>query len=108
MIGRGESTSIASSIRKNASRTVPGMQSLAKWKRGRKGDLILRTTSDLEFGGAEAGKFFKSEKATKWLLEGGIKLPKMLKDMFVRLGADVGWSKTALRELRTIGFVHGG
>ncbi|RUS26582.1 hypothetical protein BC938DRAFT_470568 [Jimgerdemannia flammicorona] len=105
---RGESCSVASGIRKNINRETPSKEALTKWKCGRKADLILRTTADLEFGGGEAGRMYKSEKGTKWLLESGMKLPKMLKDMLAQLAAEVNWSKRTLRELLVVGFVHGG
>lgn len=83
-------------------------EALTKWKCGWKADLILRTTAELEFGGGEAGRIYKSEKDTKWLLESGMKLPKMLKDMLAQLAAEVNWSKRTLRELLVVGFVHDG
>ncbi|KAG9297727.1 hypothetical protein G9A89_011242 [Geosiphon pyriformis] len=104
---RGESCSVASGLRKNANRTVPGKHILKKLKIGRKGDLVLRTTANLEFGGAEAGRFYKSKCGTKWITESGLKLPKMLKDMLLQLANEVGWSVHVLRELRTFGFMQG-
>ncbi|CAG8800507.1 23108_t:CDS:10, partial [Cetraspora pellucida] len=94
----GESCNIASGLRKNVNRTIPGIDKMKRQKVGRKGDLLLRTSSDLEFGG-EAGKIYKTDKGTKWLVESRLKLPKLLKDMFVQLAS-------VLRNLKTVGFVH--
>ncbi|CAG8721657.1 2046_t:CDS:2, partial [Dentiscutata heterogama] len=57
--------------------------------------------SDLEFGGREAGKTYKTDKGTEWLVESGLKLLKTLKDMFVQLGHEVEWSTTILCSLTT-------
>jgi hypothetical protein len=103
---RGESCSVASGLRKNAERTISGTEKMKRRMIGRKGDLILRTSADLEFGGAEAGRKYTSEKDTKWLEESGVKLPKMLKDMIVQLAKEVEWSEAVLRTLTIIGFVH--
>ncbi|CAG8753049.1 16775_t:CDS:2, partial [Gigaspora rosea] len=89
---RGESCSVASGIRKNVNRTMPGVDKMKRQKVGRKGDLVLRTSSDLEFGSGEAGKTYKTDKGTKWLVESGLKLPKLLKDMLVQLASEVEWS----------------
>ncbi|RIB09684.1 hypothetical protein C2G38_2208113 [Gigaspora rosea] len=88
----GESCSVASGIRKNVNRTMPGVDKMKRQKVGRKGDLVLRTSSDLEFGSGEAGKTYKTDKGTKWLVESGLKLPKLLKDMLVQLASEVEWS----------------
>ncbi|KAF0436850.1 hypothetical protein F8M41_004651 [Gigaspora margarita] len=103
---RGESCSVASGIRKNVNRTMPEVDKMERQKVGRKGDLVLRTSSDLEFGGREAGKTYKTDKGTKWLVESGLKLPKLLKDMLVQLASEVEWSTVVLRNLTTVGFVH--
>ncbi|RUS26066.1 hypothetical protein BC938DRAFT_471275 [Jimgerdemannia flammicorona] len=104
---RGEACSAASGHRKNADRTVSASHKLKRQKIGRKGDLILRSSTNLEFGGGEAGKTYTSEKGTKWLVESGLKLPKMLKDMLMDLAKEVEWSTTVLRTLTTVGFIHG-
>ncbi|KAG9297966.1 hypothetical protein G9A89_018794 [Geosiphon pyriformis] len=62
---------------------------------------------NVHFRGAEAGRFYKSEQGTKWMVESSLKLPKMLKDMLMQLGSEVGWSCAILRELKTVGFIHG-
>ncbi|GBC08304.1 hypothetical protein RclHR1_08000001 [Rhizophagus clarus] len=102
---RDESCSIASGIRKNTNRTTSGVNKMERQKIGRKGDFILRTSSNLEFSGAEAGRTFK-DKGTKWLVESGLKLPKLLKDMIVQLANEAEWSEQVLRNLTTVGFVH--
>src|SRR5262249_4841747 len=78
---------------------------------GRRGDAIIRKCihgRTLEFGGAEAGRFFDGENGTKWLVESGLKLPKMLRDMFVGLCERVSWRPEVVRRLETIGYIHGG
>ena len=66
--------------------------------------MILRTTANLEFGSASAGRYFRSEQATKWMMGSGMKLLKMLKDMLLLLAKEVGWSAGILRKLETFGF----
>ncbi|CAG8640635.1 226_t:CDS:2, partial [Diversispora eburnea] len=61
-IARGESSSLASSDRKNRNRTID-----TRKKMGRKGDAIIRKLSGgmkLEFGGSEAGKHYEGQGAT--------------------------------------------
>ncbi|CAJ0628162.1 10932_t:CDS:2 [Entrophospora sp. SA101] len=53
----GESSSLASALRKNLGHTVPGIKQLARSKMGQRADLVLHVSSDLEFSGAEAGRF---------------------------------------------------
>nr|CAG8631909.1 9382_t:CDS:2 [Entrophospora candida] len=45
----GESSSLASVLRKNLGRTVPGIKQLARSKMGQRADLVLHVSSDLEF-----------------------------------------------------------
>jgi hypothetical protein len=99
---------VASGLRKNEERTISGIGRMKRQKIGRRGDLILRTSTNLEFGAAEAGRKYVSEKGTKWLEESGLSLPKMLKDMIVQLASEVGWSEAVLRTLKVVGFVHAG
>ncbi|CAG8736377.1 10127_t:CDS:10, partial [Cetraspora pellucida] len=81
---RGESCSLSSSARKNRERTVPGIADMKRKALGRRGDMIIRKIT-AEFGCAEAGRQFEGENGTKLLHERGLKMPKMLKDMFKHL-----------------------
>ncbi|CAH1769648.1 7442_t:CDS:2, partial [Entrophospora sp. SA101] len=45
----GESSSLASALRKNLGHTVPGIKQLARSKMGQRADLVLHVSSDLEF-----------------------------------------------------------
>ncbi|CAG8544423.1 11317_t:CDS:10, partial [Paraglomus brasilianum] len=66
----------------------------------RRGDGIVRKFlhgSVLEFGGAEVG-----------LAEGSLKLPKMLRDMLMKLSEQVKWQQEIVSKLETIGYVHNG
>ncbi|KAI8336859.1 hypothetical protein EDC96DRAFT_450383 [Choanephora cucurbitarum] len=80
---RGESASLASSIRKNKNRIPKGREKLERKKMGRRLDMILRM-KNMEVGGGEAGKE-KADNDAKLLHERDLKLPKALKDMFVYL-----------------------
>jgi len=80
---------------------------------GRKGDAIIRKCSGgikLEFGGAEAGRHYEGQNGTKWLKESGLKLPKMMRDMFVGLCDDTHckWDMEKMKKMETIGYIHGG
>ncbi|CAG8681919.1 13622_t:CDS:2, partial [Funneliformis mosseae] len=103
---RGESSSIASSERKNQNRTLDIRKEM-----GRRGDAIIRKCSSgvkLEFGGSEAGKHYEGQNSTKWLRESGIKLPKMMRDMFVSLCNNTNWDMEKMNKMETIGYIHGG
>ncbi|GBB99867.1 hypothetical protein RclHR1_03660014 [Rhizophagus clarus] len=103
---RGESSSLASSSRKNSKR-----QSGERRKIGRKGDWILRSISNGikdEFGAGEAGKSWIDKNGTKVLEEKGLKLPKTLKDMLVKLMDKVDWDVEMCSKIQTVGMVHAG
>lgn len=103
---RGESTSLASGTRKNAKR-----QSGKRRKMGRRCDWILRFVNNGEkdeFGAGEAGKSWVDEHGTKFLKEAGLKLPKTLKDMLVKLMARARWDKERCAKIQTVGAIHAG
>ncbi|CAG8578678.1 2772_t:CDS:10, partial [Paraglomus occultum] len=105
---RGDASSLASSHRKNRHRTLDTRKNI-----GRKGDAIIRKCSGgikLEFGGAEAGRHYEGQNGTKWLKESGLKLPKMMRDMFVGLCDDTHckWGMEKMKSMETIGYIHGG
>jgi hypothetical protein len=74
---------------------------------GKRGDLILRK-GRVEYGCAEAGARDEGEFGTKYMLEKSLKTPKMLKDMFNSLCTLVNNDEIAIRELRTVGYIHSG
>lgn len=45
---------------------------------------------------------------TKWLVESGLKLPKILRDMFTALRDRVKWRADIIQNLETVGYIHGG
>jgi hypothetical protein len=105
-IVRGESSSLASSDRKNRNRTTN-----TRKKMGRRGDAIIRKCScgiRHEFGGSEVGSHYEGQNATKWLNESGLKLPKMLRDMFISLCKSVDWDLEKMSDMETVGYIHGG
>lgn len=78
---------------------------------GRRGDAIIRKCSSgvkLEFGGSEAGRNYEGQNATKWLKESGLKLPKMMRDMFVGLCNHTNWDMGKMNKMETVGYIHGG
>ncbi|CAG8721891.1 9360_t:CDS:2, partial [Funneliformis mosseae] len=76
-IVRGESSSLASSDRKN-------------------------------HNCSEVGSHYEGQNATKWLNESGLKLPKMLRDMFVSLCKSVDWDLEKINNVETVGYIHRG
>ncbi|CAG8754318.1 26524_t:CDS:2, partial [Gigaspora margarita] len=103
---RGESSGIASSIRKNINRKMGTNRRM-----GRRGDWILRSTGKSdndEFGVGEAGHSWKDKYSTKFLKESGTKLPKNLKDIIMKLMEKVKWNPTKYNEIQTVGIVHAG
>ncbi|CAG8837549.1 10497_t:CDS:2, partial [Gigaspora margarita] len=98
--------SIASSDRKNRKRKRKDRKAL-----GRRSDAIIRKNTNgqtLEFGGSEVGRFYNSKMGSKWLVESGLKLPKMLRDMFIALCNRVKWRADIIQKLETVGYIHGG
>jgi len=61
-----------------------------------------------EFGAGEAGKSWTDEHGTKFLKEAGLKLPKTLKDMLVKLMAKTGWDEEKCAKIQTVGVIHAG
>nr|CAG8493839.1 5488_t:CDS:10 [Entrophospora candida] len=100
----GESTSIASASRKNKKRKLGERRKL-----GCRNDFIIRSVSNGnkdEFGAGEVGKDWTDEFGTKFMQEAGLKLPKMLKDMLLKLIKKVDNVKCP--EIKTVGVVHSG
>ncbi|CAG8828888.1 4250_t:CDS:10 [Gigaspora margarita] len=102
-----EVVSLSSSTRKNCKRTVSAVEDMERKKVGRKGDMIIRKSAN-EFGCAEAGQRFEGPNGTKLLQERGLKMPKMLKDMFNQLCLSFDQDECKTRKLETIGFLHAG
>src|SRR3954447_17282217 len=98
---RSESSSRASSNRKNRNRTGSAIVKMKRKIMGRRGDLIIRKVST-EYGCSEAGKSFEGDNGTKLLHERGIKAPKMMKDMFYSLCEAVGNEEKKIRKLQSI------
>ncbi|CAI2182259.1 4637_t:CDS:10, partial [Funneliformis geosporum] len=98
--------SLSSSTRKNHKRTVPAVDKKRKIL-GRRGDMIIRKITD-EYGCAEAGRQFEGQNGTKLLQEKGLKMPKMMKDMFDQLCRTFDQDEKKTRKLETIGFLHAG
>ncbi|CAG8689600.1 4515_t:CDS:2, partial [Ambispora leptoticha] len=71
---------------------------------GRRGDLIIRKWHT-EYGCGEAGKIFEGINGTKIIKEGGLKMPKMLRDMFNDLCETMKMRKDKIRKLETVGFI---
>ncbi|KAI8094823.1 uncharacterized protein B0P05DRAFT_461553, partial [Gilbertella persicaria] len=101
---RGESASLASSLRKNKDRIPQGVEKLERKKMGRRLDMILRK-KNLELGAGEAGKATGDNDA-KLLRERDLKLPKALKDMFLCLKNEGGDGKT--QDIEMVGLLQYG
>jgi hypothetical protein len=105
---RGESTSVSTAIRKNkkAKRKLGGRKKI-----GRRGDWILRAVGNGnkdEFWAGEAGKCWVDEYDTKYLREGGLKLPKTLKDMLLNLMERISWNGEIRKKIQMVGIIHAG
>ncbi|RIB09309.1 hypothetical protein C2G38_2146622 [Gigaspora rosea] len=103
---RGESTSLATASRKNMKR-----KSEERRKIGRRGDWIVRSVTNgdkHEFGAGEAGSVWTDDHGTKFLKEAGLKLPKVLKDMLVKLMKKVDWNREKCAKMQTVGIIHAG
>ncbi|CAI2197564.1 17209_t:CDS:10, partial [Funneliformis geosporum] len=106
-ITRGESCSYASSNRKNSQRVVASTSPIKRKAMGRRGDLIIRKWHS-EYGCSEAGKIFDGKNGTKIIKEGGLKMPKMLRDMFNDLCEATEMRECKIRKLETVGFIIAG
>ncbi|RUP50053.1 hypothetical protein BC936DRAFT_140544 [Jimgerdemannia flammicorona] len=99
-------TSIATTLRKNAHRTLTNRRKL-----GRRGDWILRSVGNGErdeYGAGEAGKQWADQFWTKFLKEVGLKLPKILKDMLMKLMRKAEWDPVNCAKIQTFGIIHAG
>ncbi|RIA79722.1 hypothetical protein C1645_47907 [Glomus cerebriforme] len=106
-ITRGESCSYASSNRRNSRRVVASTSPIKRRAMGRRGDLIIRKWHS-EYGCSEAGKIFDGKNGTKIIKEGGLKMPKMLRDMFNDLCEATEMRECKIRKLETVGFIIAG
>lgn len=98
---------MATASRKNEDRVISSLVKIGRKAMGKRGDLILRK-GRVEYGCAEAGARDEGEFGTKYMLEKSLKTPKMLKDMFNSLCTLVNNDEIAIRELRTVGYIHSG
>ncbi|KAI8072483.1 hypothetical protein BC940DRAFT_292689 [Gongronella butleri] len=102
---RGEAASHASSARKNKDRLPQDRKRI-----GRKCDIIIRSadcnhSTFKEYGAGETGPIVDMD-GQKMRKEGGIKLPKVMRDMFNSLQSKIDHAK--LGELQIIGYLHYG
>jgi hypothetical protein len=96
----GKKSSLASSNSSNQDRSLATTEKLERKLCGRKMDLIFKWRR-FEFGCAECGRENVS-KETKELHDGALKMPKVMKDMFIDLCVR---APTHLRDFITTGFV---
>ncbi|CAG8744498.1 20369_t:CDS:2, partial [Dentiscutata erythropus] len=106
-IVRGESCSYVLSNRKNSQWVVVSTDSMKRKAMGWHGDLIIRKWHT-EYGCSEAGKIFEGINGTKIIKEGGLKMPKMFRDMFIDLCKTIKMQKNKIRRLETVGFIISG
>ena len=52
--------------------------------------------------------FGRDDHGTKFLKEAGLKLPKVLKDMLVKLMKKVDWNRERCAKMQTVGIIHAG
>ncbi|KAG9301062.1 hypothetical protein G9A89_015798 [Geosiphon pyriformis] len=80
-------------------------------KIGHRSDWILRSIGSGEkdeYGAGEAGRYCIDRHGTKFLREIGLKLPKILKDMVIKLMEKVDWDEEKCSRIQTVGIIHGG
>jgi hypothetical protein len=104
---RKESTSLATTIRKNRkrTRTEKGNHS----KTGRRLGAIIGAVGDgyHEYGAIEVAKSLRCVTSAKWLLD-NIKLAKALHDMLFRLHQVVDHKDASVKKLQVVGLVNSG
>ncbi|CAG8720718.1 16169_t:CDS:10, partial [Dentiscutata erythropus] len=101
-IVRGELCSYALSNKKNLQRVVASTDLIKRKAIGQRGDLIIQKWHT-EYGCSKAGKIFERINDTKIIKEGGLKMPKMLRDMFIDLCKTMEMWKNKIRRLETVG-----
>ncbi|RUP47013.1 hypothetical protein BC936DRAFT_146227 [Jimgerdemannia flammicorona] len=104
---RKESSSLATTMRKNRKRVRTGKEDRSKI--GRRLDAIIKTDADAyyEYGAVEVAKSFRGVKSTKWLTD-SLKLAKTLHDMLFRLEELVDHQDSLVKKLRVVGLVNSG
>lgn len=108
IVCRGELCCLASTERKREKQIATSGDRKAI---GRRADLIIRDTASgipTEYSAAEVANKFEGEFSEKWASEAKLKLPKMLRDMFVQLADKARWQEDVVHKLQTIGYIHGG
>ncbi|KAI8072018.1 hypothetical protein BDF21DRAFT_439730 [Thamnidium elegans] len=108
----GESASLGSKRRMNKNRHISAITSAPRLKCGYKCDLVFRQydsghSISLEFGESEAKPTIEEDFGSKFLQEGFLKLPYILKDMLDVLLEKVEYDDRSSL-LRTVGFIHSG
>ncbi|CAO3670371.1 unnamed protein product [Umbelopsis ramanniana] len=104
---RGESTSIASGLRKNENRVAASTTAVRRQIMGHRADFIIRKLQT-EYACGESGKRYSGEKDTKLLLERDLKLPKMMKDQLLQLFKACDNDEKIVRKLSTVGILQYG
>lgn len=96
----------------NKNRHISAVASAPRLKYGHKCDHVFRQydnghSTPLEFGGSEAKPTIEEDFGSKFLEEGFLKLPYILKDMLDVLLEKVEYNDCSSL-LRTVGFIHSG
>ncbi|KAG2185102.1 hypothetical protein INT44_001892 [Umbelopsis vinacea] len=104
---RGESASIASSVRKSENRLAASTNAMKRQMMGHRADLLIRKLK-VEYACGETGKSYTSDKDTKLLLERDLKMPKMMKDQLVQLFKLCDNDESTTRRLAIPGILHFG
>jgi hypothetical protein len=61
-----------------------------------------------EFGAGEAGNVWMNDYGTKFFKEVELKLPKVLKDMLIKLMKKINWNEGKRARIQTVGIIHSG
>ncbi|KAK4515609.1 uncharacterized protein ATC70_010560 [Mucor velutinosus] len=97
----GEKSSLSSSAGRNIGRNIGSRQPISKKLCGRKVDLEFKS-ADTEYGLAECSRYH-SLNDTKQLMDGGFKMPKIMKEMIYQLVKKR--SPQSFRDVSVIGFL---
>ena len=61
-----------------------------------------------EYAVSEEGKLFTGKSGTKYLSDGGLKMPKVMKDMMKQKVDKLGMDFVKSQHLEIVGFLHSG
>ncbi|KAI8823799.1 hypothetical protein BJ741DRAFT_654952 [Chytriomyces cf. hyalinus JEL632] len=103
----GEKSGLASQERKDASRKLPGLDTMPKRMTGKKGDGYIRAFGNgkRDLGAMEAGPTWEGTTGTKSFIETGTVMPKVLRDILWSYTNRCNLSRDVLAKLTVPGML---